>query len=332
MSRFSGAFGAAYGAVAMIVVGSSAAVLALITQYPTFGGQALRYAGAAVALLAVQYVRRLPHLPLSRSELLRLTALAAIGLAGFNVCYLQAVRHADPANVGAIIGGVPIVLAVLDPLLRSRPPSVRIVAGAVGVSVGVAITQGFSGGSLLGLLWALGALAAEVAFSLLAVPLLPRLGALRVSTYASGLAVPLLLAAGFAADGSGLLRMPTRTELLALAYLAIVVTALAFVLWYASVHRLGADRAGLCAGLAPASAVMAAAVLGTGRPTTANVLGALLVSASVVVGLAPAPDAPDATAPGAPAAGPPLGGGATAAPPSDEIPDAAMTAGPQPRS
>lgn len=277
--------GIASGVTAMVTVGSSAAVLVVIAGYPTFGGQALRYAGAFVTLLIIMAVRGVPHLRLSWRELGRLALLAGTGLAAFNVCYVQAVTYAEPSSVGAIIGGVPIVLAVLGPVFARTKPQARVVAAAVVVSGGVALSQGFGGGSAAGLLWALGSLAGEVAFSLIAVPVLPRLGPLRVSTYASGLAAPMLLVAGFLSGEP--LPMPTGAEVLALLWLAVVVTALAFVLWYVALQRLGADRAGLCAGIAPASTVVAAFVLGTGAPSVADVAGALIVGAGVVVGLAP---------------------------------------------
>jgi drug/metabolite transporter (DMT)-like permease len=283
--------GAASGVTAMMAVGSSAAVLVVIENYPTFGGQALRYAGAFLTLLLIQAVRKVPHLRLSARELGRLALLAGTGLAAFNVCYVQAVKHAEPSSVGAIIGGVPIVLAVLGPVLARSRLQGRVVVAAVIVSGGVALSQGFGGGSVTGLLWALGALAGEVAFSLIAVPVLPRLGALRVSTYAAGLATPMLFAAGFVADGAGFLPMPTGAEVVALLWLAVVVTAIAFVLWYVALHRLGADRAGLCAGIAPASTVVAALLLGTGTPTLADIAGAVVVGVGVVIGLRPGREA-----------------------------------------
>lgn len=46
-------------------------------------------------------------------------------------------------------------------------------------------------------------------------------------------------------------------------YLAIAVTAIAFVVWYWAVNRLGADTAGLFAGLILVSALLTAAALGT---------------------------------------------------------------------
>ena len=284
MSKGNG-LGVASGVTAMVTVGSSAAVLVVIENYPTFGGQALRYAGAFLTLLLIMAWRKVPHLRLSARELGRLTLLAGTGLAAFNVCYVQAVKYAEPSSVGAIIGGVPIVLAILGPVFARTKPQARVVAAAVVVSGGVALSQGFGGGSVEGLLWALGSLAGEVAFSLIAVPVLPRLGPLRVSTYASGLAAPMLLVAGFAAGEP--LPMPTGAETLALLWLAVVVTALAFVLWYVALQKLGADRAGLCAGIAPASTVVAAFLLGTGAPTAADIAGALIVGIGVVLGLAP---------------------------------------------
>ncbi|QSB04461.1 DMT family transporter [Natronoglycomyces albus] len=288
--------GTMYALGAMIIVGSSAAVLAALGDYPTFGGQALRYAGAAIALFALLWFLKVAHLRCTRRELGRLTLLGSTGLAAFNVCYVEAVKNADPAAVGAIIGGVPVVLAIADPIARRHSPSARLVTAAMVVTAGVAIMQGFGGGSLIGLLWALGALAAEVAFTLLAVPLLPKFGPLRVSAYASALAVPLLLVSGVIADGAGFMPMPDRTQIIALLYLSVVVTAVAFVMWYTAISRLGADKAGLCAGVAPVSAVAAAWVLATGEPGSADIIGAILVGVGVVVGLAPSrrrkPDGP----------------------------------------
>ncbi|MBA3490250.1 MAG: hypothetical protein H0T78_12065 [Longispora sp.] len=62
MGRISGSV---YGAISTILFGTSPAVLALITRYPAFGGQALRYMGSTLVLRAIMYARRLSHLRLS---------------------------------------------------------------------------------------------------------------------------------------------------------------------------------------------------------------------------------------------------------------------------
>jgi drug/metabolite transporter (DMT)-like permease len=138
-----------------------------------------------------------------------------------------------------------------------------------------------------GLLLSLGALAGEVCFSLLAVPLLPKLGPVLVSAYSAALAAPMLLATGLIVDGLDVLRMPTWSEAAALAYLAAIVTTIAFFLWFDALGRLGAERAGLFAGLIPVSAVITTMALGLGMPGAADIAGAALVATGVVIGLRP---------------------------------------------
>ncbi|MFC5172558.1 DMT family transporter [Streptomyces mutomycini] len=286
----SSAVPAAGAAAAMLLVGTSTAVSATIADYPVFSGQALRYALAAAILLAVVRHRRLPRTDLTLRDVLLLLALAATGLAGFNIFLVEATRHASPAMIGTVVGAIPIVLALVGPLTERRRPAARTVGAAAVVTLGAAVAAGFGGGSLHGVLLSLGALVGEVAFSLLALPLLPKLGPMRVAAYPAALAVPMLLAASIVLDGTSSLRLPTPTEAAAFGYLGVLVTATAFFLWYDALRRLGAARAGLFAGLVPVGALVTTVALGLGEAGLADVAGALLVAAGVLIGLRqPAP-------------------------------------------
>jgi drug/metabolite transporter (DMT)-like permease len=139
--------------------------------------------------------------------------------------------------------------------------------------------------SLAGLVLSLGALACEAAFTLLAVPLIASLGPRSVSAYACLLAAPLLLVSGLALDGGDALPLTSPKEAGALAYMAVVVTALAFVLWYSSVGRLGAERAGLFAGLVPIGALLSATAIGESSLTLVRLVGAAAVGAAVTLGV-----------------------------------------------
>jgi drug/metabolite transporter (DMT)-like permease len=280
--------GSAGAASAMFLVGTLAAVSSVINGYPLYGGQALRYALAAVILFAIAGAmgQRLV-VRLTLRESLLLLALAATGLVLFNVCVIQATRYASPALVGTTVGVVPVVLAVVGPLLARSRPSGRVLAAAAVVVVGASITTGLGAGNLTGLIYAVGALACEACFSLLALPLLPRLGPLRVSAYTEAAAVPLLLIVGVIADGGGLLRMPSLAEAAALGYLGTAVSAGAFFLWYDALPRLGADRAGLFAGVIPVGAIVTTVLLGLGAPTATELGGAAVVITGLILGLAP---------------------------------------------
>jgi drug/metabolite transporter (DMT)-like permease len=283
--RLHGSVGAA---TAMFAVGTLAAGSSVINRYPLYGGQALRYAMAAVILFAVARVKGLGLVRPTPRETLLLLSLAATGLVLFNVCVIEATRHASPALVGTFVGAVPVVLALVGPLLARSRPSGRVLAAAAVVVAGATIATGLHGASLSGLPYAVGALACEACFSLLAIPLLPSLGPVRVSAYTEAAAVPLLLLLGVAADGSGILRVPTMAEATALVYLGTVVSAGAFLLWYGALPRLGADRAGLFAGVVPVGAIATTVLLGLGAPTATELGGAAVVIAGLALGLTPA--------------------------------------------
>jgi drug/metabolite transporter (DMT)-like permease len=257
----------------------------VLHEYPVYGGQAVRYAAAAVLLLAFMRMRGLAHLRLSVREMGLIALLAATGLAAFNVFIIESTRYADPTTAGTVVATVPIVLALLGPLLARRRPTPHIVAAAVLVAGGAAVVTGLGGGSPLGLLLAAGALACEVGFSLLALPLLPRLGAIRVSAYSTAASVPILLAAGLVADGGRLLRVPDAAEATALAYQAVVVTALAFFCWYDALPRLGPERAGLFSGFLPVGTIVCGLALGLGGPTWPDLAGTALVACGLLLGL-----------------------------------------------
>jgi hypothetical protein len=55
----------------------------------------------------------------------------------------------------------------------------------------------------------------------------------------------MLFLAGLVLDPQALLALPSVSEASALLYLAALVTAAGFVLWYSAVHRLGVERGAL---------------------------------------------------------------------------------------
>jgi drug/metabolite transporter (DMT)-like permease len=307
---------AAGAAVGMAIVGSSFAVLDTLRDYPQAGGQAVRYALGAALLIAIAATRgvrppllRLPRLALRKDsrhpktyetaqggsdppwltgrQVGRLALLAASGLAAFNLLVMAAEESMDPGSVGVIVATVPVLLALAGPLQDGRRPERRVVGAAVVVAAGAAAVQGLGGEvTAAGLAAALGALACEAAFSLLAAPLLAPLGPVTVSAWAALLAVPMLLVTGLVLDGpGGLLRVPTVEEALGLAWLAVGVTAVAFVLWYSAVQALGVERTGLLTGVLPVSALVVAALLGTAELTPGRLAGAVLVGAGIAAGL-----------------------------------------------
>ncbi len=276
-------YGGASGA--MLLVGSLAAVSGVVNQYPVYGGQAARYLISAALLFAMVAVTRLPLIRPTLREGLLLIALAATGLLLFNLFVIKGTQHASPAIVGTIVGTVPIVLALAGPLMRGSKPSPRILVAATIVVAGTGVASGLGSTDLQGILYSVGALACEACFSLLALPLLVRLGPIRVSAYTAAAAVPMFVVVGLLSDGAGFVRTPTPAELGGLGYLAVMVSGLAFLLWYRALPLLGADRAGLFAGIIPVGTILTSLLLGFGLPSGGELGGVALVIAGLLIGL-----------------------------------------------
>ena len=278
-------FGIIAAATAMSAVGIGITVSAELVDYPVFAAQAVRYLIAAAILIAAVVLRgrALPR-PHGR-EWLWLIGIAATGLVLFNVAVIRSVEHAEPAAVAILIGAVPLVLLLVESIrLRQRPPP-RLLAGVLLVVVGAALVQGGGRTTIEGLAWAFVALLCEAAFTLLAVPVLGRLGAVGVSVHTCWLAALMLAALALGIDGAGALPPMHAGAIIALAYLAIVQTAIAFSLWYSAVGILGAAVAGLFMGLMPVAAAISGVIPGLTTVTPAVIGGSVIVGIGIAVGL-----------------------------------------------
>jgi len=274
------------GILAMALTGSSVAVIGATAALPSFSVQAARYGVAAVVVAAALVWRaRRAGARVSLPALVDIgwaVAGAAAGLVGFNLLMLVGVRHAEPAVLGSAVACIPLVLAVAAPLGAGRPPSARLVVGGLVVSAGAVLVTGWGRADAIGLLCAAGLVGCEAAFTLCAARGAARLGPVAYTLWTcvcAAVAFGALAVAVERPDPAALLG-----SVLPVVYLGLAVTAAAFVLWFAAVTRLGADRAGLCAGVAAPASVVTAMLLGAPAPAPLVWAGMALVAAGLVIG------------------------------------------------
>ncbi|XVU27594.1 DMT family transporter [Actinoplanes sp. CA-054009] len=272
------------GALGMVFVGGSVAVSGVLTDAPNLTVQALRYAVAC--LLLVAYARVAGHrLVRPRgAEWLWLAGVVGTGMFVFNLALVHGARHAEPAVLGVAVACVPLLLAVGGPLLEGHTPAPRLLLAAAVVTAGAVLVQGLGRADGIGLLWALVTFVCEAGFTLLAVPLLGRHGPLGVSAHSTWMAAGVFGIAALVFEGPS--PQLHASHVFAGAYLAVAVTALAFVLWYTCVSRLGSARAGLLTGIAPVAAAASGVALGGPVPSPLVWAGIALVALGLVVGMA----------------------------------------------
>jgi drug/metabolite transporter (DMT)-like permease len=266
-------------------VGGSVAVSGVLADAPLFTVQAIRYAAATLLLLAMARAARVRVRAPRGAEWLWLFGVAAVGLVLFNVALVRGSEHAEPAALGVAVACVPVVLALVGPLLEGGRPARGAVLAAVVVTAGAVLVQSGGRTDLAGLGWAAMVLACEVGFTLLAVPVLRRHGPWGVSVHTCWIATAQLAVLAAVTEGPAAATALRLPHLFAIAYLAVVLTAIAFILWYSAVGRLGTALAGLLTGVAPVTAAVVGVLLGAPVPGTAVWAGTALVVAGLLLGV-----------------------------------------------
>jgi drug/metabolite transporter (DMT)-like permease len=276
--------GVATGATAMVCVGGSVSVSSVLADAPVFTAEAVRYGLACLILVTLAKITGRPLTRPRGAEWLWLAGIAVTGLVLFNLALVEGSGHAEPAVLGVAVACVPAVLAIIGPLLEGSRPKAKAIAAALVVTSGAALVQGLGRTDATGVAWAVVVFGCEAAFTLLAIPVLKRHGPWGVSVHATWLATVMFALIGAIKEGPAAVTELTRSGWLAIGYLAVAVTAAAFVLWYSSVSRLGASRAGLLTGIAPVAAAGSGVLLGASAPRPLVWAGMAVVAAGLALG------------------------------------------------
>lgn len=279
------AAGIAAGVSAMVCVGGSVAVSSVLAGAPLLTSEALRYTVACALLIVFARLAGQRLLMPRGTEWLWLSGIAATGLVLFNIALVQGSRHAEPAVLGVAVACVPSLLAVVGPLLEGSRSRAVVVAAAFVVTCGAALVEGLGRSDATGVMWAAVVFGCEAAFTLLAVPVLGRHGPWGVSVHSTWLAAVIFAGTGLAWEGPAAAARLRGADWLAIIFLAIAVTAVAFVLWYSSVGLLGAGRAGLLTGVAPVAAAIFGVLLGGPAPRPLVWAGIAVVGSGLALGL-----------------------------------------------
>ena len=213
---------------------------------------------------------------LARHDRLMLLMQAVFGIVLFRLFLLVGMRYTGAAEAGVLTGTTPAFTAAFAFLFLKERPSGFTVLGIGCTAAGILFLQNegivsirFTGNHLLGNALILCAAASESTFNILsrrfgtrlarpaAAPMHPMVQTLLIATIALLLtAVPALFERPFAA-----LAALGLQEWIALFWYSIVVTAIAFALFYAGAKRCGAYAIAAYSGLMPLTAVLLSVAL-----------------------------------------------------------------------
>jgi drug/metabolite transporter (DMT)-like permease len=294
-------------ASAMLIVGTSVVASKVIVEtMPIYTASALRFLVAAAVLSALnQRGGGIPRLPLQVHLVVAVQALA--GLVMFNVFLLLGLERTTAIASGVITSSTPAVIALMAVALgdRLRPVGWSGVALTV---IGVVIVNRFSAGQaggapqpLFGAFLVFLAVIGEALYTVLGKIAGPSLRPLPMATLVTmyGGLIFLPIAATDVRDFR-----PHEVPVsgwLALLYLAVVVTVIAFALWFHGLQRVEASTAGAFTGMIPVGTIIATVVFLDEPVTVSHLLGVVVVTLGIVLVTRGIRPARHATPPGRPA-------------------------------
>lgn len=286
--------------VAFLFGGTWPAGKVAVEHVPPLTVATARFVLAGLLLMALVRLRR-GGLPLpAREDVPLVLALGLTGIAAYQAFFLIGLVR-TPASDGAIL--VPGLIPVLTTLLAWRAfgqrPSGRAALGfaiaIVGLVVVVDPAGAVSSSRLAGDLILVGASVCWAVYTILGRSATARFDPLLATTYAS--VVGALMLAPFSVTGWGTFVHAGASAWLAVLYLAPLGTVLAFVLYYESVHTLGAAKASAFTLLVPVFGV-SLSILVLGEPLRAGLaVGGAIVLAGLWLVQRPAGQAPAAAVP-----------------------------------
>ncbi len=244
----------------------------------------IRYGLAAAIFIGLTlYVER--SLRVERRHV-PILALAAAMLTLNQLSFVFALDLTTASTIGLVLGAIPIFAALFGLALGTERPTSRFWIAAAMSALGVALVAAGAGGqpenALWGILLGLSTAATWAAYSVTVGPLMHSYSPSRMSALVLPAAWVALLLCGLGqtADQDWDLGWEIWALLLFATLGPLVLTN---VLWFRSIHRIGANKATLAANLQPFVAAVLAVILLSEPLSLLQIVGGALIAAGILV-------------------------------------------------
>lgn len=279
------------GLVAMAVIwGVNFSVIKIaLTEMPPLAFNALRFPMAAVALLMMLRLQGPLRLP-ERSDVPRIIALGLIGNVGYQLLFIYGIELTLAGNAALMLATTPVWTLILATLLGLERHGGLVWAGVFGALAGVVLvvvggSQEVAIGSSIptGDLLMIGSASVWAVYTVGSQDLTRRYGALPVTTWTLGVgAVSLSVIGGPQVARTDITALST-TAWVSLFYAGVMAIAVAYLLWYRGVERIGSSRTSAFSNLVPLVALVVAWFWLGEKPAALQLAGAAVIIGSVSV-------------------------------------------------
>ncbi|MDB5989026.1 MAG: Permease of the drug/metabolite transporter superfamily [Herbaspirillum sp.] len=238
---------------------------------PPLLAASIRFLIASLVLIIFLVVTRTPFIKPNSKQLLQLAFLGFFGIFLYNICFFYGLHYVNASRASLIVALNPAVIALASYMLFQEKLSAPKVLGILFCLFGAGLvivsknTDVFKSSNFawLGDLLILGCVMSWVIFSVFSKTLSNAIGPLHTVTYAILLGTIMLCSATFASGevNTSSLSAISLPQLLSLLYLGVLGSALAYILYYNGIQKIGATRSGVFIALNPMTAVLLGALI-----------------------------------------------------------------------
>jgi len=271
------------GATAGWGVGASMTRLAVADIAP-LAAACLRFGAGALLLLGFLVWRGKVRSFPARRDWPPLLLLGGLGVTGFGALYTVGLQWTGPTEGTLIQGTTPLMTMLLAAVLAGEKIQRRQLLGGLTAFVGLGIlllggVAEFADGNArtVGNIVLIGAGLCWAAYNVSVRMTAGRLNLGESSAWALLAGTLLLIPFALVESPRGPLGSVTPTAWVAMAYLAVVSTCLAYIWWNDGIRKLGAGRAAMFSFIAPLAAMLSAIPVLGEWPSLAQVLGGILI-------------------------------------------------------
>ncbi len=257
-----------------------------LTEVPPLTTAFLRFAFAAVLLFMLLVVKEKPAVRLRNHDWLLLIVLGVTGIFGHNAFFYTGLKYTTAINGSLIVAANPVIITIIAAIILRETVTLRQAIGILISLSGVAlvVTGGapeilhnlrFNKGNLI----MLGAPLAWALYSVYGKKAMDKYSPLAAVTYACIIGAVLLLPAALTEHSDWAAISPFIW--IAIAYMAVFASVLAFNWYYSGIRALGAGKTSIYINLVPLWTMLLAGALLHERPGLPQLLGAGLIITGV---------------------------------------------------
>jgi drug/metabolite transporter (DMT)-like permease len=274
--------------VAVIWGANFAIVKVALEELSPLALNALRFPLASALLLVILRQRGRLHLP-ERRDFGRVLGLGVLGNVVYQLLFIYGLYLTRAGNASLLLATVPAWTSLLSYLMGHERPSPLVWTGIVGTLCGMGLVvaggSGFElgGATLAGDLLMIGAAAGWSMYTVGSRDLIQRYGPLRVTSWTLWVGTVGLVVIGAPALAATPFRAVPMSTWMAVGYAGFFALAIAYLLWYTGVQRIGSARTAVYSNLVPVVALLVAWLWLAERPTLLQGAGAAVILGGISV-------------------------------------------------